>query len=64
MQLQTLIAFAVCIAAMIVLTLAAPSPEKWDLPANAKVELHTSKPAAFAGGLVLAAVGVFYIIFW
>ncbi len=62
--LQTLIAFAVCIAAMIVLTLAAPSPEKWDLPANAKVELHTSKPAAFAGGLVLAAVGVFYIIFW
>lgn len=62
--LQTLIAWAVSFGVVLALTVLSPRADKWELPENAQVDLKSSRPAAIAGGAVIVAVVLFYIMFW
>lgn len=62
--LQVLMAFVVVAAVMVVLTLAMPRSKPRELPVREAVSLETDLVVKVAGGLVIAAVVVFFYIFW
>jgi len=63
-ELQVLIAFAVLCAMMAALTFARPLKEPKTLPERKDFDLQTDPKVKALGGIVIAAVIVFILIFW
>lgn len=62
--LQVLIAFIIVAAVMALMTYLRPKTTATTLPVRAEVELHTETSVKVAASLVIAAVLVFFLIFW
>jgi SSS family solute:Na+ symporter len=56
--------FAVVIAVMGAMTLLRPDPNPRPMPRRLDIDTRPSPAVAAAGGLVIAAIAVFYIVFW
>lgn len=57
------ITFTVILAAMALVTLAAPSVPK-ELPVRTTIDLRPSPVVLWLGGAIIAAVGAFFAVFW
>ena len=62
--IQVALTFAILCAVMLVISLLAPLPEPRVLPVRSEVKLENSRTALFCGGLVIAGVLGFVIVFW
>ncbi len=62
--IQVGVAFELVLIIMGLITFFKPLEEPKVLPVREGVEMKTSGEAKLAGGLVLAAVAVFYVVFW
>jgi len=62
--LQVVLSFQLVLLVMALITFWKPLPEPRKLPEREGFDLRTDPMVKWAGGLVLAAVIVFYIIFW
>jgi SSS family solute:Na+ symporter len=62
--IQVAIAFLLVLIIMGLITFFKPLDKPKELPVRADIEIKTMPEVKLAGGLVLAAVAVFYIIFW
>jgi len=62
--LQVLVAFLVLSGIIGVWTVVAPLSAPVDMPVRNEIETETSKVVYVAGGLVIAGVALFYILFW
>ncbi len=58
------ITFGVALAAMAVMTLAAPAKEPKVLPVREEMDMRTDKVAVAAAAAVFAGIGAFYAVFW
>jgi SSS family solute:Na+ symporter len=62
--IQVAIAFLLVLIIMGLITVFKPLDKPKELPVREDIEIKTMPEVKLAGGLVLAAVAVFYIIFW
>jgi len=62
--IQVALAFVLVLAIMGLITLLKPLPEPKVLPVREGVEVKTAPVVKLVGAAVLAAVAVFYVIFW
>jgi len=62
--IQVAIAFLLVLMIMGLITFFKPLDKPKELPVREDIEIRTTPEVKLAGGLVLAAVAVFYIIFW
>ena len=62
--IQVAIAFLLVLMIMGLITFFKPLDKPKELPVREGIEIKTTPEVKLAGGLVLAAVAVFYIIFW
>ena len=62
--IQVAITFVILCAVMAALTLVKPLPAAKALPVRKEMNLRTEPVVYLAGALVIAAVGVFYAVFW
>jgi SSS family solute:Na+ symporter len=62
--IQVAITFLLVLIIMGLITLCKPLGKPRELPVRGDIEIRTMPEVKLAGGLVLAAVAVFYIIFW
>ncbi|MHC4760717.1 MAG: sodium:solute symporter family transporter [Planctomycetota bacterium] len=62
--IQVGLSFVIVIAIMALITLIKPLPEPKKLPVREDLEIKTATDVKIAGACVIAAVAVFYIIFW
>jgi uncharacterized sodium:solute symporter family permease YidK len=62
--IQVAITFLLVLMIMGLITFCKPLDKPRELPVREDINIGTTPEAKLAGGLVLAAVAVFYIIFW
>jgi SSS family solute:Na+ symporter len=62
--IQVALTFQLVLMVMGLITFFRPLEQPRTLPVRAEVEMKTTPTAKLAGGLVIAAVAVFYVIFW
>ena len=62
--IQVAITFLILCAVMAALTLLKPLPAAKALPVRKEMDLRTAPVVYWAGALVIAAVGLFYAVFW
>jgi SSS family solute:Na+ symporter len=62
--LQVLVDFILLSVIIGILTLLKPLPAPVEMPVRNEIETETTKVVYVAGGLVLAGVAMFYILFW
>ena len=62
--IQVAVAFLLVLMIMGLITFFKPLDKPKELPVREDIEIRTTPEVKLAGGLVLAAVAVFYIIFW
>jgi len=62
--IQVALSFVLLLLAMGLITLAAPLQRPRTLPVRPQMDVKTSTEAKVAGALVIAAVVMFYIVFW
>ncbi len=62
--IQVLLAFVLVALVMVALTLVMPRHAERELPVREEVSLVTEPVVKLAGGLVILAVAVFFVIFW
>lgn len=62
--LQVLVAFVAVTAVMVLITWWRPLARRWELPQRAEIDLRPDPVVFWAGLAVVAAVGVFVVVFW
>ena len=62
--IQVGLSFVLVVAIMALITLIKPLAEPKKLPVREDIEIKTATEVKIAGVCVIAAVAVFYIIFW
>ena len=62
--IQVLLTFVLVVIIMVLITVLKPLKEPKVLPVREDLDLTTSPVVKLVGGLVIAGVAVFYLIFW
>ena len=62
--IQVAMSFVIVVAIMALITLVNPLTEPKKLPVREDIEIKTATEVKIAGACVIAAVAIFYIIFW